>query len=63
LRARAAPLPCDANTLGEQEAFLAECGWTGNDDQRDAEALRISTDVLNHAQAITDLWLRVRSTA
>jgi hypothetical protein len=41
---------CDANCLGEQEAFLDSCGWTGEDEAKDQEALNASTDVLNGAQ-------------
>jgi hypothetical protein len=51
---------CDANCLGEQEAFLDSCGWTGEDDAKDQEALSTSTDVLNGAQAIVDGWLGSR---
>jgi hypothetical protein len=51
---------CDANCLGEQEAFLDACGWTGTDDAKDQQALEASTDVLNRAQDIVDRWLRTR---
>jgi len=49
---------CDANCLGEQEAFLDSCGWTGNDDAKDEAALAASTEVLNNAQTFVDYWLR-----
>lgn len=49
---------CDANCLGEQEASLDSCGWTGNDDAKDEAALIASTDILNNAQTIVDYWLR-----
>jgi len=52
---------CDANCLGEQQAFLDSCGWTGNDDAKDQEALNASTNVLNGAQTIVDYWLRART--
>ena len=51
---------CDANMLGEQEAFLLSCGWTGQDVAKDAEALAASTDVLNDAQTIVGHWLAAR---
>jgi hypothetical protein len=51
---------CDANVLGEQEAFLASCGWTGQDDANDSAALAASTDVLNDAQTIVGHWLATR---
>ncbi len=51
---------CDANCLGEQEAFLDSCGWTGHDDATDQAALAASTEVLNDAQDIVDYWLRTR---
>lgn len=51
---------CDANCLGDQEAFLDACGWTGNDDASDELALVASTEVLNNAQTIVDHWLRTR---
>jgi hypothetical protein len=52
---------CDANCLGDQEAFLSSCGWTGKDDAKDEEALNASVDVLNGAQSIVDHWLRARA--
>jgi hypothetical protein len=51
---------CDANCLGDQEAFLDSCGWTGEDEAKDQEALNAFTDVLNGAQAIVDAWLGSR---
>lgn len=50
----------DANTLGTQEAYIEECGWTGKDDAKDEAALAASTDVLNAAQDIVGHWLRTR---
>jgi hypothetical protein len=52
---------CDANCLGDQEAFLTSCGWTGENDAKDEEALNASVEVLNGAQCIVDLWLRARA--
>ncbi len=52
---------CDANCLGEQEAFLSACGWTGKNDSKDEEALNVSIDVLNGSQSIVDYWLRARA--
>jgi len=52
---------CDANCLGEQEAFLDSCGWTGNDDAKDQATLVASTDILNNAQTIVDYWLRAHN--
>jgi hypothetical protein len=45
---------CDANCLGNQEAFLTSCGWTGENDAKDEEALNASVEVLNGAQCIVD---------
>jgi hypothetical protein len=57
---------CDANVLGAQVGILMmaahalkEAGITG-EDERDALALAAVTDLLNHAQTITDLWLGVK---
>jgi hypothetical protein len=51
---------CDANVLGDQEAFLVSCGWTGADDIADEAALTASADVLNFAQSIVGIWLATR---